>query len=528
LQDGSDEDLADVKLEIVERCRNDLELFADLFFAHYCKHNFNDFHMDVFDYYSQPRRKGRFVRGAPRGYAKSTITALIKPIHDACYGFERFILVCSNGQPQANGKLKDIRTEILTNNFLVDVYGIHFPRKNPSETDFTVICGDYKTSFKAVGTGVQVRGIRVNEDRPSKIICDDVEHSDEVENEEIRQKYENWFFEDICKVGDENTSIEFIGTILHPESLLKKILNNPSYDAESYKAIISWASNGVLWNEWQRIYTNLDNPNRANDAKIFYLQNEKAMLEGVKVLWPEKEPYYDLMIELIEQGRRSFMKEKQGEPLGSDSRVFNQFHWYKETEAGICIETSGKVIPWADLKQCAYGVIDPATGKKKSKSKGDFTCILTGYKDPVGRLLVHSDWTKRESPTVWMRQIFDYHDFYSYQKFGVETNLYKELLLPNLADERKRREERGGRIIKLGFYDIEQTANKVERITAIEPKVTHGWVVFNRNLSQEFKSQLENFPGEHDDCPDALEMLYNLVNGRYKASAVSVNAMGGR
>ncbi len=525
---GSEDEILDVRDEIIERCRNDLELFSDLFFSHYCRHPFNAFHGDVFNYYKEPRKKGRFVRSAPRGYAKSTITALIKPIHDACYGFERFILICSNGQPQANGKLKDIRTEILTNRFLVSVYGIRFPRKNPSETDFMVICGSYKTSFKAVGAGVQVRGIRVNEDRPSKIICDDVEHSEEVENEEIRAKYENWFFEDICKVGDENTSIEFIGTILHSEALLSKLLVNPSYDSKSYKAVISWAEDGAMWNQWERIYTNIDNPNRHKEARAFYEANYERMLKGVQVLWPEKEPYYDLMVELIEQGRRSFMKEKQGEPMGSDSKVFNTFHWYSEELEGIRIESSGKLIPWDQLKHTAYGVIDPATGKKKSQSKGDFTCILTGYKDPMGRLLVHNDWSKRESPTVWMRQIFDSHDFYGYQKFGVETNLYQELLLPNLADERARREKRGGRIIKLGFYEIDQHVNKVERITAIEPKVTHGWIVFNRNLSQEFKSQMNNFPSGHDDCPDALEMLYNVVNGRYKASAIGISAMGGR
>lgn len=528
LDEGTELERADVRFEIRERCREDIELFADLFFAHYCKHPFNPFHRDVFDYYKTPQRKARFVRSAPRGYAKSTITALIKPIHDACYGFEKFILICSNGQPQANGKLKDIRNEILTNRLLVSVYGIRFPRKNPSETDFTVVCGSHRTSFKAVGTGVQVRGIRVNEDRPTKIICDDVEHSDEVENEEIRVKYENWFFEDICKVGDENTNIEFIGTILHKEALLSKILDNPSYDSKRYKSVISWAKNEHLWEQWRRIYMNLDDPGRVGTALAFYENNKDAMLEGVEVLWPEKEPYYALMIEMVEQGRRAFMKEKQGEPMASDSRVFERFHWYHEVDGGILVESSGKVIKWEDLRHAAYGVIDPATGKKKANARGDFSCILSGYKDPMGRLLVHQDWTRREPPTTYMRQIFDYHDHYQYVKFGVETNLYRELLVPNLADERRRREERGGRILKLGFYEIEQTTNKIERITAIEPKVTHGWVLLNRALSPEFKTQLENFPAQHDDCPDALEMLWGLTNGRYKPSAVSVSAMAGR
>jgi len=510
-------------------CRLDFELFADLFFPHYVKHNYNDFHRDMFEYYSLPKRAARLARGAPRGYAKSTLTALIKPIHDACYGFEKYILIASNGQPLANGKLKDIRTEILGNTQLVDVYGIRFPRKNPAETEFTTICDGHKTAFKAVGTGVQVRGTRVGADRPTKIILDDVEHSEEVENEEIRVKYENWYNEDICKVGDETTNIEFIGTVLHKEALLSKLLVNPAYNGKIYKAVISFAKNEQLWQKWRDLYTNLDNPTRADTALAFFKQNEAAMMEGVHVLWPEKEPYYNLMVEIIENGRRAFMKEKQQEPLASDSRVFENFHWYHEVDGGILIEKSGKIIKWDELKSHAYGVIDPATGKKKSKSLGDFSCLLSGFKEPQGRLLVHNDWTRREPPTKYMRQIFDSHDHYNYQKFGVEENLYRELLIPNLADERKRREERGGKIIKLAFYGIDQTANKIERITAIEPKVSHGWILLNRALSPEFKSQLENFPSSsHDDCPDALEMLWNLVNGRYKPSPLSISAQAGR
>lgn len=538
-QTGSNQDRADIRIAIRERCRTDIMLFAELFFAHYCKHNFNAFHLDVFNYYSEPKRKARYVRSAPRGYAKSTITALIKPIHDACYGLERFIVIVSNNQLQANGKLKDIRAEILANDFLVDVYGVKFPRASVGETEFTIHCGTHRTSFKAVGTGVQVRGIRIQEARPSKIVCDDVEHSEEVENEEIRQKYENWYFEDLCKLGDENTNIEFIGTVLHKEALLSHLLVNPSYDSKSYKAVISFATRQDLWEKWTEIYNNIENQSRAADARAFYEQHQDAMMEGVQVLWPEKEPYYALMIELVEQGRRSFMKEKQGEPLASDSRVFEKFHWFREGMSmyegkevpGIFLAQDARgverFIPMSLMSPC-IGVIDPATGKKKARGMGDFTCILLGYKDPWGRLLVMRDWTRREPPATWMRQIFDFHDHYKFEKFGVEVNLYQELLLPNLADERKRREERGGRILKLGFYEIQQNVNKIERITAIEPKVTHGWIMLNRSLSPEFKSQLENFPSTHDDCPDALEMLWGMANNRYRAAAVSANAMNGR
>ena len=510
------------------RCAFDLESFARIFFPHYARLPFNTFHQDYFADVHFGERKVRRCRAAPRGYAKSTLAALIKPLHDVCYGLERFIVVISNTQPQANSKLKDIRAEVLINTRLSDIYGLQFPRRNPGETAYIIGAGDNQTMFQAVGAGAEIRGIRFGDARPSKIIVDDCEHSEEVLNEEIRRKYEEWYFDVVCKIGDENTNIEFIGTILHDESLLAKLLKNPGYEPRLYRAVMSWSDREDLWSRWRQIYTNLDDDKRRENAQKFYHDNEVDLLKGVKVLWPEKEPYLELMKELIEQGRRSFMKEKQNQPIGDDSKVFETLHWYHETPDGILIESSGAVIPYDQLQGTAYGVLDPASGKRRASSLGDFTCILTGYKDPRGRLLVHSDWTKREPPTKYIKQIFTLHREFDYVKFGVEENMYQELLIPNLKDEKGRQEKETGQLSHLSFYQIVQTKNKIERITAIEPKVTHGYVLFNRALSQEFIGQLLNFPGQHDDGPDALEMLWNITFNRYKSGPMSLPLMSGR
>lgn len=484
-------------------------------------------------------RAVRRARAAPRGYAKSTITALIKPIHDVCYGLESFIVVISNTQEQANQKLRDIRSEVLTNTALASFFGIHFRRKAIGETQYMVYCGDRPCLFMAFGAAVEIRGIRFGADRPTKIVVDDSEHSEEVENEAIRTKYENWYMEVVSKIGSETTNIDFVGTILHKESLLSKLLKNPAYDGKKYKAISSWSEREDLWQKWRDIYTNLDNPNRAAEADLFYRQNERDLLQGTKVLWPEKEPYLYLMKEMVETGRRAFFKEKQGEPLGGEGTLFDGFKWYVEgfgdlngkRVPGIIIEQSGAFIPLEHLTEHCYGALDPATGQSKTKvgKKPDFACLLTGYKDPKGRLLVHRDWTQRKSPTTQIQAIFEHHEEFKYQKFGVETNLYRNLLLPNIVAERKRREEAGKKIAQLAFYDIENVDNKEKRIYTLEPKVTHGWILLNRALSEEFKGQLEAYPHvDHDDCPDALEMLWGMVNNRYKASALSVNPMGGR
>jgi len=513
---------------LIWRCASDIRLFAAHFFPHYCKSAFNLFHDDTFTDYEYLERGIHRASAAPRGYAKSTIKAFLKPIHDLCYKLERFVVIISNTEAQAKGKLKDIRSELLSNQRLIDIYGEMLPTKKVGETDYIAINRGHKVRFLALGSKTEIRGIRFGAARPSKVVCDDVEHSTEVDNEEIRTKMQDWHNDVISKIGNKETNIEYIGTVLHRDSLLANILKNPKYESRRYKAIISWADRKDLWEKWKGIYCDLEVDDRKADAERYYINNKAAMLQGTEVLWPEHESYYELQEEIIESGYRSFMKEKQDNPLSDEDKIFDpeEFGYFVEEVEGLRIVKSGVLIPYN--KMYPFGVIDPATGQTKPKKgkKPDFTCILSGYQDMKGRLLVVHDATNRKAPTKYIKDTFELYEKFSYEKFGVETNLYRNLLLPNMVDERKRREKEKKKIIKLPFYDIEQVENKHKRIYTLEPKVSHGWILFNKTLSQEFFNQMIDFPkGDHDDCPDALEMLWSLTNNRYKPCALSMDAM---
>jgi len=542
---------------LIERCRTDVECFAMAFFPHYCPCDFNKFHRALFKRWKNNKKKVRTADAAPRGAAKSTILALIKPIHDLCYGLENFIVIISNTLGQASGRLKDIRTELIDNTELIDCFGPFFKAKKVSETQYIAHSGDHSCMFAGFGSGTEIRGVRFGPHRPSKIILDDAEHSEEVENEDSRSKVEAWHRQVISKLGDENTKIEIIGTILHRDSLLANLLKNPAYEGTKYQAIESWADREDLWEQWRDIYINVDNDNRKIDALDFYEEHKAQMLLGTKILWPERESYYDLQEEIVEIGRRSFMKERQNEPMSAEESLFDDIGWYRETEQGFIIEESGILIPRKDIRPEVYATLDPATGQTKAKrgKKGDFACLLTGLVDGKGRLLVHSDWTKRAKPTEQINRVFDENEIWNYHTIGVETNLFRELLLPNLERERKEREAKrraeyedkqarlkkeGRRVsksrkstpwgIQVAFKDIEQTENKQKRIYTLEPKVKNRYILFNRNLSSEFKGQLEAFPNptSHDDGPDALEMLWAIVYSRYQMGGINLNTQRGR
>ncbi len=525
--DKGDDDEAEVLL--YHRMATDMELYSVLFFPHYCEIEFNPFHLDLFSRFKFRERKVRRASGAPRGSAKSTHATLIRPIHDACYGSEKFILFVSSTDILANAKLKDIRAEVQTNTDLQAWYGVRFPTKKVAESEFTIITDLGETHYASRGKGAQVRGIRWKQHRPSKIIFDDFESSEEIANESLRRKTEAVYHEEFGKTGNQFTNIEFVGTVLHKDALLPALLKNPQYDSALYRAIISWSVNENLWEDWRKVIRNIDNANRLTDALAFFEKNKAKMLEGTKVLWPEKESYYDHMLDMEEIGRRAFFKEKQNDPLGTDDPVFERIHWYREEEKGLRLESNNELIPWERLKHSACGALDPSTGQNKPKQgkKGDWSVHLTGFNDPKGRLLVHHDLTTRNSPTKQIQAIFDLHQKWNYSRFAVETNLYRNLLMPNIIAERNRIEKETKKLIKIPFYDVVQTENKHERIFRLEPKVNHGWIVLNRALSQDFIRMLEDFPNnDHDDGPDALEILWNTVNGVYKASGLSMDNMG--
>ena len=509
---------------IIARCSFDFHAFCSIFFQHYCENAFNKYHLDKFRDFVFGQRGARDADAAPRGYAKSTIEVLFKPLHDIAYESENFILILSNTYDQSVSKVQDIRSELIENKLYSAIYGDCLASGKAGKDNFIVSRGDYQCRITALGSGSEMRGIRHKNFRPTKIILDDIEHSTEVEKEMLRNKMQEWFKDVVGKLGSPKTNYSIVGTVLHERSLLKSLIENPRYKSRMYKAIISWATNKKLWDEWTEIYTNfdLDKDDRQKKALKFYHDNKKKMDEGVEVLWPDREPYYALQEEIIEYGIRSFMKEKQNSPMTDETKVFDpvSFKYYTKTAKGILITKTKILVPWNQLT--SYGVIDPSTGERKPSTNRDvdFTCILSGYKDMRGRLFVDSDITKRIPPSVFVRRIFEQQAYYKYRSFGVEINLFRNLLMKNLLDERKKVEKAEKRKIECQFYQINQVENKHKRIYSVEPKVFHGQILFNSDqISTEFWNQLKDFPkGDHDDCPDALEMLWGLVNNKYKVS----------
>lgn len=425
---------------------------------------------------------------APRGNAKSTLLSFALPLWCVLYKHKRYILIVSDTASQANEFLQGIRSELEDNKLIHEDFG-ELEGKIWTQSDL-LLSND--TRIQALGAGKKVRGRRYKQYRPDLIIGDDLENDENVANEEQRKKIVDWQTKALNKAGAEYTDKIFVGTIIHYDSLLAKLLKNPTYQTKKYQAIINW-SKSDKWNQWERLITDLEDKNRLETAEKFFLDNKEEMLEGTKVLWPEKEDYYNLMLQYISDGPAAFSSEKQNEPLSDEDRIFHP-DWIRYYED---VEIQGK-----DLMIRA--TIDPSMGKKG----GDYQATIIGGMDSNGIIYLLDVDISKLHPDLIIANALDKYRQYKYKLLGVEEVQFQEYFKDNL----KRKAEEEG--VSVHIKGIRTHSDKILRIQSLQPDIKNGRVRFKQD-QQKLIEQLVNFPhAGHDDGPDALEMLVTLFGRR--------------
>lgn len=225
----------------------------------------------------------RSAVAAPRGHAKSTVMTLKNVLHAALYGYKQYILLISDTETQAAGFLESIKYELEANPRILRDFGEQVGKKTWKTSSILLNNG---CRIDAVGTGQKLRGRRNYQRRPDLILCDDIENDEGVRTSEQRRKTADWFWKAVCKAGDSYTDLVAIGTILHYDSLLAKLLDNPGFSSETFRAVLS-ESPSPLWEAWRKRFTDLSDPKREEHALSFYRAHKREMNAGAKVLWPQ-------------------------------------------------------------------------------------------------------------------------------------------------------------------------------------------------------------------------------------------------
>ena len=166
-----------------------------------------------------------------------------------------------------------------------------------------------------------------------------------------------------------------------------------------------FAADVLSWEKWtniyrgRKLYGSRSGPQAADE---FFRKNQDKMLEGTKVLWEEKEDYYQLMRTREDLGYRSFHSEKQNEPIDPERCLFKKenFHFwddeYRDTQHLIEATKGHRYI---------YAACDPSLGKSK---KHDYTAIIILLKHTRNNVLyvIAADIT-HASPDEAIRKLQD-------------------------------------------------------------------------------------------------------------------------
>lgn len=488
-----------------------LKVFAQVYFGHYLKKPNCTMHEELYQLLLEitEKRSERAAVAAPRDNAKSSIVSLIYVIWCICFQKEKYILLLSETKDQATDNLSHIKAELENNPKLIEDFPEICVMEDTQKPDCwkkNEIVTRNGVKVTSLGSGQKIRGRRHKEERPSLIIADDIEGDEHVIHQEMRQKTYDWFTKAVLKAGSPDTNVIVIGTLLHYDSLLAKLLRDnemPGWRKKKYKAVISWSVHPELWQKWSAIFNFRDiyhDKGGKEAAYAFYLDNKDVMLEGSRVLWPEMEDYYTLMEIREQEGEWSFDSEKQNEPVNSAECLFNpeEFYYWDDSFA-----SADELLKAIGAEVDIYGACDPSLGNPSRH--GDFSAIITlaRHRETGVIYVLDADIAKRK-PDKIVSDTLEYCQIRSYAKFAFESNQFQVVLVDEI---RRLGAQRG---IYPVIEGVHNASNKSSRIESLQALIKSGIIQFSKKQT-ELLIQLKYFPkGPHDDGPDALEMAVRI------------------
>lgn len=433
------------KIAVLKRIFNeDIELFGRFFFSHHLKIESPPFHREIFKLFQSNIEK--LAVGAPRGHAKSTITDLVYLAWEIVRKEKRFVLVVSDTYSQSVLFLEALKAEFEANEKLKSFYGDMMTDK---WKEGEIIIGD--TMIRAIGAGMKVRGLKYKESRPDLIIVDDLENDESVESLERREKLERWFNGALIPSLAKGGRVVIIGTILHFDSLLAKILSDTLYTEYIKRRYSAITESGALWPE--------------------HLSLEE--LETIKRDYISKG--------LSDQ----FYKEYMNTPISMEDQHFKQeeFVYYSEQEL---LQKEIRTFITIDR---AYSTIKIA----------DSTGIIVNSVDRDNKWHIRMAERFKGDDKELIEKLFNLHRYWKPDILAIEQKAFEYTLKPHLEDEMRRQNY---------FFSVtilkDGGRNKNLRIEGLVPRF-RSKSIFMKQDQADLIDELIQFPrSKHDDLSDAL------------------------
>lgn len=462
-----------------------------------------DFHVELtnmLNVVSNEEVTKRVAWASPRGSAKSAYLSNCFPLHQAVYQKRKYILIVSETDSMSKKFVEYVSNALKFNKLLREDFGeMLSPKSQLNERDnqeaFLTRAG---TLVESASMGKQLRGKRNGSFRPDLVIMDDMESSKNTNTPELREKNLHWFNSVVMPIGDPSrTAFVYMGTAVHQSGLLFEVMRRSDFQSKLFSAIISPPERQDLWDMFQEILQDPENPDRRETALAFYEMNKDEMDRGVEVLWEQRLPYVKLMLEKANMTSKSFASEFLNNPVDEESQIFNQnrmtFWDYGDLD---------------DKHLEIYGAWDISMGKN---NRSDYNAIvIVGRERRTGVLYILDTWAEKCPAHKAMEVVMEKIKEYQPRVFAVETvqaqfDLYRQL------QELLTRER--AYFTKLKPITTNRShGKKEERIEQMEPMFEHG-IVRPHRTQRMLIEQLEMFPfADYDDLPDSLQMAISLCS----------------
>lgn len=484
----------------VSRAHEDYAFFKRTYFPHYCTqpnsvlHDFLDQRLPAI--VDSPRGEHDAI-AAPRGEAKSTNVSLIFLIWCLVTARKWYPVIVMDAFEQAATMLEAVKAELEANARL----RMDYPQTSGAGRVWQagVIVTPDNRKVQAFGSGKRMRGLRHGPYRPDLAICDDLENDENVRSPEQRDKLEGWLKRTVLQLGaaEGTMDVVVIGTVLHYDSLLSRLLNNPLWRSRRFQAVIDWPDNMALWDRWEEVllHEGLD------AAMAFYGAQQIQMDAGSRVSWPAARPLVQLMVIRARDGHAAFDSEYQNDPVSGDDAPF-----------AACINF------WVqrDAAWVFYGACDPSLGKRGA-SRDPSAILIGGYSRKLGVLDVVEARIAKRLPDRIIEDIIALQAEYHCVAWAFESVQFQEFMRQELV---RRSAARG---VPVPARPVIPHTDKTLRIESLQPHMANGLIRLHPS-QRALIEQLRHFPkADHDDGPDALQMLWTLAQrGRSDLSGMRV------
>lgn len=479
------------------------DYFVSHYFPHYVRSasrsELHDYLFKTLPEILQDPKSVNMATAAPRGEAKSTLVSQLFTLYCLVTQKKRYALIVMDSINQAYPMLESIKVELEFNQRL----RIDFPEVAGQGRVWqaTTILTKANQKVEIAGSGKKLRGLRHGAYRPDLVVLDDIENDEQVRSAEQRDKLHEWLKKTVLPLGvpGEKLDVVYIGTILHYDSVLNRTLSSKAWKTAKFKALKKMPDDMALWDKWEDFFLNEGEA----VADAFYYANQAAMDKGSEVSWAAR-PLLALMKIRARDGHATFDSEYQNDPLSSDDAMFaNSLTYWTELPANLIY----------------FGALDPSLGKAGA-SRDPSAILVGGYHRETGKLYVVEAQVKKRLPDLIIEDVIRMQKQYHCQRWFVETVQFQEFLKDELV---KRSAQRG---IPVPATATKPNTDKMLRIESLQPHMVNGLILLHSSQAT-LISQLRHFPkADHDDGPDALEMLWrNAVSSSAAIEWISISEL---